>query len=150
MDGGPPVHGFVRGFTLIELMLVVAILATLAAIAVPKFTDLIRRSNEGATKGSLGALRAALQVYYAENEGIYPTDNLDILKAYGRYIDNIPAAAIPPYHSKLSSVYTGTGVSEASSSGGWLYDNVSTDANWGTVWVNCDHTDTKATIWRQY
>ncbi|MDD5688057.1 MAG: prepilin-type N-terminal cleavage/methylation domain-containing protein [Elusimicrobia bacterium] len=61
-----------KGFTLIELMIVVAIIGILAAIAIPKFADLIRKSKEGATKGSLGALRSALTIYYGEMEGTYP------------------------------------------------------------------------------
>jgi len=61
-----------KGFTLIELMIVVAIIGILAAIAIPKFADLIKKSKEGATKGSLGALRSALTIYYGEQEGMYP------------------------------------------------------------------------------
>jgi len=64
-----------KGFTLIELMIVVAIIGILAAIAIPKFADLIKKSKEGATKGSLGELRSALTIYYGENEGIYPVAN---------------------------------------------------------------------------
>ena len=53
-------------------MIVVAIIGILAAIAIPKFADLIRKSQEGATKGSLGALRSALTIYYGDMEGVYP------------------------------------------------------------------------------
>lgn len=68
-----------KGFTLIELMIVVAIIGILAAIAIPKFADLIRKSKEGATKGSMGAMRSALTIYYGEQEGIYPmpVDDVD-------------------------------------------------------------------------
>ena len=57
-----------RGFTLIELMIVVAIIGILAGVAVPRYRDLVKRSKEGATKGNLGALRSALNIYYSDNE----------------------------------------------------------------------------------
>ena len=53
-----------KGFTLIELMIVVAIIGILAAIAIPKFANLINKSKEGATKGALSTVRSAIQVYY--------------------------------------------------------------------------------------
>ena len=59
------------GFTLIELMIVVAIIGILATIAIPKFAGLIRKSSEGQTKGNLGALRSVVSIYYGENE-TYP------------------------------------------------------------------------------
>lgn len=61
-----------RGFTLIEVMLVVAIVALLASIAIPKFADMIDKAREASVKGQLGSLRAALTIYYSDNEGLYP------------------------------------------------------------------------------
>ena len=40
----------VKRFTLIELMIVVAIIGILAAIAIPKFAQMLEKSREGATK----------------------------------------------------------------------------------------------------
>ena len=64
-----------RGFTLIELMVVAAIVGLLASIALPKFADLITKSKEAATKGAYGAIRSALTLYYADNEDLYPDYN---------------------------------------------------------------------------
>ncbi|MDD5687697.1 MAG: prepilin-type N-terminal cleavage/methylation domain-containing protein [Elusimicrobia bacterium] len=61
-----------KGFTLIELMIVVAVIGILAAIAIPKFGNLLRTAKEGATKGSLGSIRSAITIYYGEMEGEYP------------------------------------------------------------------------------
>jgi len=58
-----------KGFTLIELMIVVAIIGILAAIAIPQFAQLVAKSQEGATKGNLGTLRSSLSIYYGDLEG---------------------------------------------------------------------------------
>ena len=134
------------GFTLIELMIVIAIIGILSTIAIPRFANLLRKSNEGAGKGNLGAVRGALSIYYGDMEGQYPGD-LASLTLGGKYLAVIPPAKAPTYHSD-SSVITNQIASD--DAGGWSYDNTTGDANLGSVWVNCTHTDTKGTVWTQY
>ena len=134
------------GFTLIELMIVVAIIGILAAIAIPKFASLIRKSNEGASKGNLGSIRGALSIYYGDLEGQYPND-LTSLTLSGKYLSAVPQSKAPNYHTDVSTTYNQTTANDA---GGWTYNNTTGDANMGTVWVNCTHTDTKGSIWTAY
>src|ERR1700752_185788 len=91
------------GFTLIELMIVVAIIGILAAIAIPKFAELICKSGEGASRGNLGSLRFALSIYYGDMEGQYP-NSLAGLTVSGKYLAAVPAAKAPNYHPDSSAV----------------------------------------------
>ena len=136
------------GFTLIELMIVVAIIGILAAVAIPKFADLINKSKEGATKGSLGAIRAALTVYYGDQEGKYPQDNLASITT--RYMAEIPAAKVPPNHADSAAVSAASSSTYITDAGGWAYDNISAETAWGTIVVNCSHTDSKGNRWTTY
>jgi prepilin-type N-terminal cleavage/methylation domain-containing protein len=145
------------GFTLIELMIVVAIIGILAAIAIPKFSVLIRKSHEGATKGKLSALRAALRIYNGDTEGLYPADDLTCLIRDGRYINAIPEADIPPYHTKSSEVKNnddlGTGIILTADTGGWLYWNWAAGVpsrHWGDIWIGCTHAGTTGIPWTSF
>ncbi|MDX1757275.1 MAG: type IV pilin protein [Marinobacter sp.] len=56
-----------RGFTLIELMIVVAIIAIIAAIAIPSYTQYVENARAGDAKGALMSLANAMERYHTQN-----------------------------------------------------------------------------------
>lgn len=66
-----------KGFTLVELLAVLVILVTLAAIVVPRFIDAGVRSRETALKSSLAELRNAITIF-RNDTGYYPATLADL------------------------------------------------------------------------
>jgi len=148
-------HKMNKGFTLIELMIVVAIIGILAAIAIPQFANLVAKSQEGRTKANLGTIRSALSIYYGDLEGWYPVDNLSCLATSGRYLQVIPNADLPRTSNSVGHTPSiPTVVNAGTDSGGWIYNNSTTagvgTATWGQILVNCNHQDMRASIWSSY
>lgn len=77
-----------RGFTLIELIVVMAIVALLASIAAPRYVNSLERARENTLRTSLGVMRDAID-QYAADKGRYP-DSLQEL-ADARYVREIPS-----------------------------------------------------------
>jgi general secretion pathway protein G len=130
-----------RGFTLLEMMVVITVIAVLAAIAIPRYGDSLRTSTEGYTRGSLGTMRKALSVYYSDLDGQYPSD-LTALTLGGRFLKSLPAAKVPPFHADSRGVLLASAPDDG---GGWLYDGAA-----GTIRVNCTHADMKGSVWTSY
>lgn len=133
-----------------ELMIVVAIISILAAIAVTRFGGVINGSKEGSTRGSLTAVRSALNIYYGDNM-FHPTDDLSSLTAGGRYISNLPIVKLPGTgHPENRHVSVGASTAAAvTDTGGWAYVNAPTSSSYGTLLINCTHSDSKNKRWDQ-
>jgi general secretion pathway protein G len=76
-----------RGFTLIELMVVLSIIALLLTLAVPRYFGSIDKSKEAVLRENLNQMRDAISRYYAD-KGKYP-ESLDALAAE-KYLRGVP------------------------------------------------------------
>ncbi|NOX59988.1 MAG: prepilin-type N-terminal cleavage/methylation domain-containing protein [Planctomycetes bacterium] len=63
------------GFSLVELVIVIVIIGIIAAIAVPRISRGAKGAVESAVRGDVAALRAAVDLYAAEHNGVFPGMN---------------------------------------------------------------------------
>lgn len=147
-----------EGFTLIELMIIMAIISILLSIAMPKYAEFMLKSQEGQTKGNLGSLRSALNLYYSDNGGVFPACDTAGANS-GVFNDMAPKyiPAIPPVNNGLHPPNPGVYCDQAMVGGsvhdgqGWYFDGLlPTDALNGTLWVACDHDDSINLSWTSY
>ena len=94
-----------QGFTLVEIMIVVAIIALLAAIAIPNLLRAKMTSNDALAKATLRAMSTAAESYGTANNGNYPGNESSL------------TGATPPY---LNSAYCANSV--GSGLAGYIYN----------------------------
>ena len=128
-----------KGLTIVEVLVMIAVIGVVAAITIPKFRTMVYQSREGRTRAHLGDLRGALAIYYSDNFGLFPSDEgtpeTRLSSALvPRYLKQIPAVELPHLHAReLNTVQD-----RLDDTGDWFYTALD-----GFVSVNCTHVDTK-------
>ena len=126
-----------KGFTLIELMIVVAIIGILAAIAIPAYQDYTIRAQVTEGLSLAGGVQTAVADYYAQ-KGTYPAANVTTDTA-GLGMTAAPAGKyavvdLSDGHGGIQITFSGTQVN-ATISGKTLALNAATSANGDILWV---------------
>jgi prepilin-type N-terminal cleavage/methylation domain-containing protein len=145
-----------KGFTLVELAIVIAILGILAMYAIPKYQGMVEEARTAQAKAQLGTVRSALAIYYAKNGGKFP--DTDIFSNGSIFAEGtVPTVEVTKDDGtivKSNDVIYGNGDGvvvdlEITDAGGWVYD-VNADHTKADVRINAIGTSVEGIQWYKY
>lgn len=139
-------QGTRRGFSLIELVIVVVIIGIIGAIAIPRMSRGVENAGDSALTANLSVLRSAIDLYQSEHGGKFPASST-ITEQLTQYSDDAGTVSATkssshiygPYLRALPPLPVGsskgaTRISNAAGSNvGWIYNETT-----GEIRANCD------------
>jgi prepilin-type N-terminal cleavage/methylation domain-containing protein len=140
-----------KGFTLVELLIVIVILGILAAIVIARFAGATKESKESNLKGNLRTIRVSLETYKANSKSnSYPPTLDDLWKGTNSDVDSktfLERIPIDPFYRNKTVYVSSIDFSpidtalqrdgKITGGGGWGYDSIT-----GRVCANYFSTDT--------
>ena len=151
-----------RGFTLVEILIVVVILGILAAIVVPQFTQASTEAKENSLCSNLQSLRSQIELYKVQHNDsppdntpatfteqmVYCTDVDGAINGagskvrtttycYGPYLERVPNN---PFNN-FATITAGTTIGAADDTTGWLYNTATGEIFANTTGANASSVD---------
>lgn len=128
-----------NGFTLIEVMIAVVIVAILATVVTPQFHSLVMKAKETKLMESLSTIRSAVDVEYTKSNGRYPEEiTMDMFKEGRIPEDPVKETSQVLYNYDEEIIIMST-------EGGWVYNPIR-----GEVRVNNTDSDLTGTLYSEY
>ena len=149
-----------QGFTLVEILIVVVIMAVLAAVVIPQFTGSTEDAKKSTAEFNLGVVRSVIQTFRAHHGGTKPafpagdTTIKALTEETNAAGDVTPGGGLGPYLTDMpenpftgkSTVKAGTkpvvGDITAGNAGGWIYD-----ATTGNLWLDSNTNSLEEFKW---
>lgn len=137
------------GFTLVEVLIVVVIMAVLAATIIPQFSDSTKDAKESSLEFNLHTLRSQIELYKSQHDGKVPSATLIELTSktdnngntgttaaypYGPYVREIPGNPFTNTNTVKGITNAPAQAGDVTANGGWLYN-----ATTGGIWI--DHAN---------
>lgn len=113
-------------------------------------------------QGQLGAVRSAISIYYADNEGVFPTvplgfdrtELITTLTANTKYLQRWVPLSVPKHHGPVWTIdqvaHDDFFAIDAICDGEFVYVAPRTAAAWGKLAIECYHTDLKGSTWSTF